>query len=187
MSIFRELTEKERNQLHDALEWYHQDKSGCASPIVVAVFLFIAVLFYGCKTIEYVPIEVVKTEVVHQTDTVEKKVETNKETNTIIREGRPEDSVLLAKLGIKLSANERLLILQQQLISDITNKLKEVHAKDSVRSDTVQVPVPVERKLNKWEQFKMDYGAVAFGGTLVAVILAAILIVLWIKKRFRRM
>ena len=151
------------------------------------LFVLAAIVWLcSCKQNEYIPIEVVKTEVVHQTDSIKKKVETNKETNTIIREGRPEDSVLLAKLGIKLSANERLLILQQQQISDITNELKEVHSKDSVRSDTVQVPVPVERKLSRWEQTCLDYGRVMMGGTIVAIIAIIIWLISWIKRVHRK-
>ncbi|UKK52650.1 hypothetical protein [Prevotella sp. E2-28] len=141
----------------------------------------------GCKNVEYVPYEVVKKEIVHQTDTVEKKVETNKETNTIIREGRPEDSVLLAKLGIKLSANERLLILQQQQISDLTNELKEVHNKDSVRSDATQVPVPAERKLSRWEQVCLDYGKLWMGGTILFAVIIIIWIVIWIRKKMKKL
>lgn len=151
--------------------------------VVGVVICIIITMFCGCKNVQYVPYEVVKKEIVHQTDTVEKKVETNKETNTIIREGRPEDSVLLAKLGIKLSANERLLILQQQQISDLTNELKEIHNKDSVRSDTIQVPVPVERNLSRWEQVCLDYGKVMMGGTILAVVIIIVWLIIWIRRK----
>ena len=114
------------------------------------LFLWMIVLVWllsltGCKEIEYVPVETVRTETVHQTDTVEKVVEKNNETNTIIREARPEDSLMLAKLGIKLQSNERMLILLQRELAETKNELKESHSKDSVRSDTVQVPYPVEK------------------------------------------
>ena len=159
---------------------------GCLSPTLF-IILLVVILLSSCKNIEYVPVEVVKTEVVHKIDTVEKKVETNKETNTIIREARPEDSAMLAKLGIKLSANERLLILQQEQINSLMDELKEVHYKDSVRVDSVEVPVPVERKLSKWETICLDYGKVMMGGTIAAVILLVVLIVLWIRKRFKKL
>lgn len=147
--------------------------------VVGVVICIIITMFCGCKNVEYVPYEVVKKEIVHHTDTIEKKVETNKETNTIIREGRPEDSVLLAKLGIKLSANERLLILQQQQISDLTNELKEIHNKDSVRVDSVQVPVPYERKLSFKERFFLIIGKVS----IVPIILCVIAIIILIYTR----
>lgn len=159
-------------------------RNGCGTAAVVIMLLLSVTLLCGCRT-QYVPVETIKTEVVHQTDTVEKKVEVKKETNTIIREGRPEDSVLLAKLGIKLAANERLLVIQQEQINNLLNDLKEVHYKDSVRVDSIQVPYPVERKLSRWESIKMEYGGITIGATILAVVAAIIFLVLWIRKKAR--
>ena len=175
------MTEKEY------YEWQYRqmmERQGCWSPMMMAC-LIVAVLLMlcGCRT-QYVPVETVKTEIVHQTDTVEKKVEANKETNTIIREGRPEDSVLLAKLGIKLAANERLLIIQREQINSLLSDLKELHYKDSVRVDSIQVPYPVERKLSRWEQLCVDYGKVMIGVTASVLIALAVVIVIWIRRRF---
>lgn len=140
-------------------------------------------LLASCKGTEYVIVETVKTETVHQKDTVRQTDSVKTEKETIIREGRPEDSLMLAKLGIKLKDNERLLILLQRELRETKNELFESHNRDSVRVDSVQVPVPVERKLTRWEQAKMDYGAVAFGGTLVAVVLAVIHFLRWLRRR----
>lgn len=52
-----------------------------------------------------------------------------------------------------------------------------------LRHDTVQVPVPVERRLSRWEQVKMDFGGMAIGA--VAASLLALLI--YIARRFRKM
>ena len=52
-----------------------------------------------------------------------------------------------------------------------------------LRHDTVQVPVPVERRLSRWEQVKMDFGGLAIGA--VAASLLALLI--YIARRFRKM
>lgn len=37
----------------------------------------------------------------------------------------------------------------------------------SIKTDTVQVPVSVERKLSRWQRVKMDLGGMAMGGFLV--------------------
>ena len=50
-----------------------------------------------------------------------------------------------------------------------------------IKTDSVRVPYPVERKLSKWQQFKMDYGNVSMGGTVVAIVF----IIIWLVKRFR--
>ena len=135
----------------------------------------------GCKSIQYVPVETVRTETVHQTDTVEKVVEKNNETNTIIREARPEDSLMLAKLGIKLQSNERMLILLQRELAETKNELKESHSKDSVRSDTIQVPYPVEKQLGRFDSFCVDYGKVMVGVSIGGILLFMLVIMARIK------
>lgn len=150
------------------------------------LFLWMIVLVWllsltGCKEIEYVPVETVRTETVHQTDTVEKVVEKNNETNTIIREARPEDSLMLAKLGIKLQSNERMLILLQRELAETKNELKESHSKDSVRSDTVQVPYPVEKQLGRFDSFCVDYGKVMVGVSIGGILLFILIILARIK------
>lgn len=44
------------------------------------------------------------------------------------------------------------------------------------------VPYPVERKLTRWEQLKMDFGGMAIGAVIVAIAIA----VIWMARRFRR-
>ena len=52
----------------------------------------------------------------------------------------------------------------------------------SVRTDTVGVPYPVEKKLTKWQQFKMDAGgyAIVIGFCVVLVVVG------WMVYRIRR-
>ena len=52
----------------------------------------------------------------------------------------------------------------------------------SVRTDTVGVPYPVERKLTRWERVKMEAGgyAIVIGAVLVLVIIG------WLVYRIRR-
>ena len=52
----------------------------------------------------------------------------------------------------------------------------------SVRTDTVSVPVPVERKLTRWERVKLEAGgyALVIGALLVLVIIG------WLVYRIRR-
>lgn len=150
--------------------------------LFIVIALVVCLLLFGCKT-KCVPIVEHHTEVVHETDTVTEKEVVNNYINTILRESRPEDSVMIAQLGIKLKANERLLILMQQQIAELNKYRYESHNKDSVRTDTIQVPVPVEKPLGKWEQFTLDYGKVAFGGTIVAVALIIFELIRWIRRR----
>ena len=153
---------------------------------LIGVYLLVVLAFIcwlcSCKSIKYVPVEIIKKEQVHTTDTVRQTDTTRVETNTIIREARPEDSVMLAKLGIKLQSNERMLIMLQQELSEARSEIEHSHSKDSVRVDSVEVPYPVERKLSRWEEFCLDYGKVTTGGTIVCLFMIVAYLVRRLKK-----
>lgn len=51
-----------------------------------------------------------------------------------------------------------------------------------VRTDSVAVPYPVERRLTRWERAKREAGGVAIGIAFVALSVA----VVWLLKRIRR-
>lgn len=54
--------------------------------------------------------------------------------------------------------------------------------RDSIKTDSVRVPYPVERKLNKWESLKMEVGGWAIGGLSAVVIALIAYIVAWLVK-----
>lgn len=53
---------------------------------------------------------------------------------------------------------------------------------ESVKSDSIPVPYPVEKQLSRWEQAKMDFGGMALGGMAVVICF----VVAWLAKKFRR-
>ena len=108
------------------------------------VICFILAIFTGCKHVEYVTVPEVHTEHVYHNDTVHHTDSVRTERETIIREGRPEDSLMLAKLGIKLQQNERLLVLLQRELQEAKSELYESHTSDSAKVDSVMVPYPVK-------------------------------------------
>jgi hypothetical protein len=54
--------------------------------------------------------------------------------------------------------------------------------RDTIR-DTISVPIPVEKKLSKWQQAKVDWGGWAMLGVLVVIILFLFIIPRWKGKR----
>ncbi len=46
------------------------------------------------------------------------------------------------------------------------------------KTDSIQIPYPVERKLSRWESFKLQVGEIAIG-----VIIGLLLIVAWMIRR----
>ena len=150
--------------------------------LFIVASMIVCLLLFGCKT-KYIPIETIRDVYINKTDTFIQHDTTNNIINTILREARPEDSAMIAQLGIRLQKNERLLILLQNQLKE-ANKEKYIHKTDTfIKTDSVQVPVPVERKLSRWEQIKMDCGGIAIGAVIIAVILLAIQLVRWLRRR----
>lgn len=114
------------------------------------VLLFLAVIILTCckttERVEYVPVETVKTEY------KDRIVETYDSVHIT-------DSIYVAVKG------DTTLVYKYR----DRWKLKLVHDTAYVnRTDSIRIPYPVEKKLSKWEQFKVDYC-----GYLMMVILAA--------------
>ena len=131
-----------------------------ASAIVVLLMAFMLFAMCGCKT-QYVPVETVRTEYVDRV---------NKEYVT--------DSVV----------NDRFVYINGDtvFICKWRDRWRTEIKHDSIyinKTDTISVPYPVERKLSRWEKIKMDFGGIAFGGVIVAVIVIAVLAWLAMKRR----
>lgn len=63
--------------------------------------------------------------------------------------------------------------------------LYKTRYRDSLKIDSIRVPYPIERKLNKWENLKMEVGGWAIG-VLSAVVIALIAyIVTWLVRRYK--
>ena len=60
--------------------------------------------------------------------------------------------------------------------------LYKTRYRDSLKIDSIRVPYPVERKLNKWESIKMEVGGWAIGGLSAVVIALIAYIVAWFGK-----
>lgn len=146
----------------------------------LAVIAVAVALLSGCKMVDYVPVETVKTVYQNHTDTVVMKDTVLSKKETIIREA---DSALVAKLGLQLKDNEKaILILQRELERQVSKESE--HKTDTVlKTDSIQVPYPVERKLSKWEKVCIDYGKVMMGATLLLVVEFIIWLVRQIRNR----
>lgn len=164
--------------MKDELERLFRD--GCLTIIAFFAVWVIILCLCGCKQVEYIPVETIKTEYKHTTDTVHHTDSIIDHQTTIIRE---VDSAMMAQFGIQLKAAERAWLIQNDHLQREIERLKEAHTDTIFKTDSIQVPIPVERKLTKWEQVCLDYGKLMMGGTICAVLLVILYIILWIKKR----
>lgn len=138
------------------------------------VLLFIiASLSVGCSLVRYVPVES-RRDSVYIDRLVPYPVPADSATIRALVECDERGKVVLRWLDM---ANSRNVDLQFKLDS-----LGHVIADMRIKKDTlylpsreiyvdrdVEVPVPVEKRLTKWQQVKMDYGGKAIGLLAVAV------------------
>lgn len=160
---------------------------------------FIALLFLtGCTSTKYVPVETVRTEYL-EADTTEiynrllKFFESTheKEARSDSLVDREKETVILKENGDTARYDrERIIYRTTNLEKELETKIKERDSTindlrlqlNSIKSDSISVPYPVEKPLTKWQRTKMDFGGMAIGA-LVVVMCAA---VLWLIKKFRK-
>ncbi len=146
--------DKETKQNIEKAAW------GMLLALSVTALILMCLVATGCSRKVYVPLETVRTE---------KDVVTRWLTDTVIQN------------------DTRFIFVKGDTVIDWRDRwrerIKEVHDTLYIeRTDTVRVPVPVERKLKKWEQTKMDFGGAAIGATVVVLCIA----VIWLIRKFRK-
>lgn len=146
--------DKETKQNIEKAAW------GMLLALSLTAFVLMCLVVTGCSRKVYVPLETVRTE---------KDVVTRWFTDTVIQN------------------DTRFIFVKGDTVIDWRDRwrerIKEVHDTLYIeRTDTVRVPVPVERKLKKWEQTKMDFGGFAIGAIIAVVCIA----VIWLIKKFRK-
>ena len=145
------------------------------------VFVMMVAALSGCRT-QYVPIETVIVEKSDSSDTVEVTDTFYKEKTVVVKE---MDSMMAAEYGIKLAMTQKAYLVLQKELERERSKDKKVEVKTIIREKKVEVPVPVERELSRWESFCLEYGKVMVGATVVLVILVVWLILWLIRLRKR--
>jgi hypothetical protein len=138
--------------------------------IVIFVCLFgIGSLFVGCKNVEYVPVESSHTEHHWYTDSVHQVDSFYHEKETTIMQ---LDSAEMAKYGIQLKNAERAWLVKSWELERQIEALQRLTAERDTVHDSIPVPYPVEKRLTKWQQAKVDWGGWALLVLIVLVVIA---------------
>ena len=147
------------------------------------IAIIFGLLLVSCST-QYIPVESVKTEIVHNTDTVIVKDTIKNEKETIIREATPADSLMLAEVGLQLDKNKQIILLLQKELAEKSHKEIE-HSTDTVSVEKeIKVPYLVEKKLTKWQQLKQDIGGLAL--LILCVVVFIVLLRWFIKNKLKK-
>lgn len=119
--------------------------------LYIIIVLTTAICVVSCRSIKYVPVETVRTEYKTR-DSIRFDSVYNRDSIYVFAKG---DTVYQYKY--------KYLYKYQYL-----NRTDTV-----IRVDSVQVPYPVEKQLNRWQSIKMELGGWAFG-LVIAFILVII-------------
>ncbi len=126
--------------------------------IGLALILALAAMCIGCKSVQYVPVETVRTDTCY--------VNRLRTDSLVIR-----DSVIVDRKG------DTVIVDRWRWRERYTNRTDTVYRS---RVDTISVPYPVERKQSRWQQAKTTLGGIALA---VTALLLAIGLYLIIKRK----
>lgn len=131
---------------------------------LTGLLVLLCIISVGCTRRVYVPVETVRTEY----------------KDRVLSQARIDSVFQRDSVSVFISGDT---VRIEKWRDRIKYRDREVHdTLMRVRRDSVAVPYPVERKLTRWEQAKMDMGGVAMGGLAVALCIA----VIWLIRKFRK-
>ena len=108
------------------------------------IFLMSGICFTSCRSIKYVPVETVRIEY--------------KTRDSIYQ----RDSVFLFVKGDTVY-KEKYKYLYRYLTINNTDTV--------IKTDSIQIPYPVEKELSRWQKIKLELGGWAFGTALALLLI----------------
>ena len=166
--------------------------------IIIGLLALTAVCFTSCSHRTYVPLQSVRTDTVYMArkDSVHIKDSLVVKQVINIRDSVAiHDSVVIVK-DEQGNIKEKLIIRYRDrwhaTQDNLTLQRLLAHYKASndilraTRKERIEVPVPVERKLSRWEKLKMDVGGWAIGAMSTVLLGVVGYIVVWLMKKYRR-
>ena len=103
------------------------------------------------------------------TDSVIHKDSVIKESMTTVMQ---LDSAEMAKYGIQLKNAERAWLVKSLELERQIEALQRLTAERDTVHDSIPVPYPVEKRLTKWQQAKVDWGGWALLILIILVVIA---------------
>lgn len=122
---------------------------------ILIVFLTSGICFTSCRSV-YVPIETVKHDSIYISKILHDSI-------------YQRDSIYVDRKG------DTVLIYKDRYLYKYKNLIDTMYIN---RTDSIQVPFPVERELSWWQSVKLQVGEIAIG-----VIIGLIIIIAWLLRR----
>ena len=118
-------------------------------PLYLFLILLTAAILSGCRTVEYYPVETVRTDTVYVNRLAVDSV--------MVR-----DSIYIYEKGDTVTEHRYHYIYKYR---------DRVDTLYLASRDTVSVPYPVEKELTRWQSVKVDYGGWAIGAVFGFVLI----------------
>lgn len=128
--------------------------------IYITIFLMSGIWFASCRT-QYIPVETVRTEY---------KARDSIRVDSIYN----QDSIYVLVKGDTVYQYRYKYLYKYQYL----NRTDTI-----IKIDSVQVPYPVEKQLNRWQSIKMELGGWAFGIIILFALIIIGRIIFKLKKR----
>lgn len=141
---------------------YEDSMRAAVYSLVGMVLLLLLAMLASCKTTRYVSVPEYHKEYINRTDTFLRS-------DTLFR----LDSVVIRQQG------DTTVIEKIRWQNRFVNVYK-VKTDTIIKTDSIRVPYPVEKKLSKWQQLRLDFGGWAM---LVLGLLVAGIGVAWAVRR----
>lgn len=121
-------------------------------------------LLTGCKSVQYVPVETVRTDSVYVDHYLRDSI--YQRDSVFINRWTAGDTVYQDKVVWKYVYRDKVKYDTVAIL----------------RSDTVRVPFQVDRELSKWEQIRLDVGGWAIGVVIITILIVIGCMVYKLKK-----
>lgn len=128
--------------------------------IIYILIILLASAICSCRSVEYVPRETIK----HDTTYINKLI---------------KDSIYIKDSVYIHSKNDTVFVekYKYQYIDKVVRDTSYV-----VKSDTISVPYPVEKRLTRWQQLKLDIGGISIGIIIITILVVVGRAVYFLKK-----
>lgn len=128
--------------------------------LIYILIILLASAICSCRSVEYVPRETIK----HDTTYINKLI---------------KDSIYLKDSVYIHSKNDTVFVekYKYQYIDKVVRDTSYV-----VKSDTISVPYPVEKRLTRWQQLKLDIGGISIGIIIITILVVVGRAVYFLKK-----
>lgn len=166
--------------------------------IIIGLLALTSLCFTSCSHRVYVPVQSIRTDTIYMSRKDSVHIKDSLITRQVINirdSVAIHDSVVIIK-DEQGNIKEKLIIRYRDrwhaTQDNLTLQRLLAHYKASndilraIRKERIEVPVPVERKLSRWQKIKMDVGGWAIGAMSTFLLAIIGYIVVWLIKKYRR-